>query len=249
MKSKLASIVAIGLLACEGPPPDFEVIAEYRHDPSAYTQGLVTSGSLLFESTGLYGRSDVRRVELATGATLARRQLDSSRFAEGLALYEGRLYQLTYRENVAYVYDTTTLAPTDSFSFAGEGWGLASDGKRLFLSDGSDSIRVIDPESFATERVLHVRYQDSPLSQLNELEFFEGRLLANIYESNWIAMINPVDGVVERMLDFADLYPNRAANSRVMNGIAVTPDGKHLLLTGKFWPTLFEVRILPRASQ
>ena len=235
----------LAIAACDREPADFEVVATFPHDPSAYTQGLVTSDSVLFESTGQYQRSEIRRVELRTGAVLARRRLHPDQFGEGLALHAGRLFQVTWRENVAYAYETDTFVRTDSFTFAGEGWGLASDGAQLFLSDGSDSIRVLDPESFRTERVLKVRYRDSPLLQLNELEFFESRLLANIFESSWIAVINPTTGVVERMLDFADLYPERPANAEVMNGIAVSPDGRYLLLTGKLWPKLFQVRILP----
>jgi len=242
---RIGTIAVLASVACSDAPADFAIVASYPHDPSAYTQGLVTVDSVVFESTGQYRRSEIRQVELRTGAVLARRQLDPKQFGEGLALHAERLFQLTWRENVAYVYEINTLARTDSLTLAGEGWGLASDGAHLFLSDGSDSIRVLDPKSFQTERVFKVRYQGSPLQQLNELEFFDGKLLANIYQSNWIAVIDPLGGNVERMLDFADLFQKRPATAEVMNGIAVSPDGRHLLLTGKFWPTLFQVRILP----
>ena len=235
------------LLACacarQDGAADFEITATYVHDGAAYTQGLVAVDSVLLESTGRYGASDIRRVDLSTGRVLARVPLAANEFGEGLARHEGRLYQLTWKEGTAYVYDAETLAPLDTLRYEGEGWGLASDGQRLYMSDGSDSLRVLVPETFAVERVLRVTHQGTSLSQLNELEFFEGTLLANVYESNWVAQIDPSSGRVLRMLDFADLYLRRPSGVEVMNGIAVSPDGTQLLLTGKLWPTLFQVRI------
>jgi glutamine cyclotransferase len=198
---------------------------------------------VLFESTGQYGRSQVRRVDLASGKVLASRALPADRFGEGLALLKGRLFQLTWQSGVAYTYDAATLAPLDSFRYAGEGWGLATDGTSLIMSDGSDSLRVLSPLTFEVQRVVHVRYQGAPLYKLNELEFADGDVLANVYESNWILRIDPATGDVREVLDFADLYPDRTASAEVMNGIALSPDGKRLLLTGKFWPVLFQVRL------
>lgn len=247
MVRALPCAIVLAASACErvDPKTDFEITGSYPHDPSAYTQGLVTSDSVLYESTGRYGTSEVRRVHIRTGEILARRPLPPSQFGEGLALHAGKLYQLTWKEGIAHVYSPETLAPIDSFRYSGEGWGLASDGRRLYMTDGSDSIRVVIPETFTNERVIRVLYRGQPLRHLNELEFFAGVLLANVYETNWIAQIDIGSGEVLRMLDFADLYPRRVTGAEVMNGIAVTPDGTELLLTGKLWPTLFQVRVRP----
>ncbi len=221
----------------------YEITARYPHDSSAYTQGLLWADGVLFESTGLNGRSDVRRVDLRSGRVLASRPVPADRFGEGLALLKGRLYQLTWKAGVAYTYDANTLAPRDSFSYPGEGWGLATDGTSLIMSDGSDSLRVLSPQTFRVQRVVHVHYNGAPLYQLNELEYVNGELLANVYESNWVLRIDPVTGDVRETIDFSDLYPDRPPSAEVMNGIALAPDGKQLLLTGKFWPVLFQVRL------
>lgn len=246
------ALAAALLIACGGDRRGaraFDVTATYPHDPGAYTQGLVWADSVLYESTGLYGHSDVRRVDLRTGRVLAARPLAANRFGEGLALLGGRLYQLTWQSGVAYSYDAATLAPRDSFAYAGEGWGLATDGTSLIMSDGSDSLRVLSPRDFSVERVVHVQYNGSPLRQLNELEYTGGDLLANVYQTNWILRIDPATGMVRELLDFADLYPNRPPAAEVMNGIAVAPDGRELLLTGKLWPTMFRIRLRGSVGQ
>jgi glutaminyl-peptide cyclotransferase len=245
----LAVLAIAGAASCRGggehKPTRYEVTARFPHDSSAYTQGLLYADGVLFESTGLNGRSDVRRVDLRSGRVLASRPLPTDRFGEGLALFKGRLYQLTWKAGVAYTYDAATLAPRDSFNYPGEGWGLATDGKSLIMSDGSDSLRFLSPETLKVQRVVHVRYNGAPLYQLNELEYVDGELLANVYQSNWILRIDPATGEVRETIDFADLYPDRPASAEVMNGIALAPDGKQLLLTGKFWPVMFQVRLLP----
>jgi glutaminyl-peptide cyclotransferase len=239
--------VACIALACgrseNGHHAAFDVTATYPHDPTAYTQGLLRVDSVLYESTGLYGHSDVRRVDLHTGRVLSSRPLASNRFGEGLALLRGRLYQLTWESNVAYTYDSATLAPGDSFHYDGQGWGLTTDGTSLIMSDGSDSLRFLSPSTFQVERVVHVTYKGAPLKQLNELEYVDGDVLANVYQTNWVLRIDPATGNVRALLDFADLYPNRTPTAEVMNGIAIAPDGKQLLLTGKFWPSVFQVQL------
>jgi glutamine cyclotransferase len=232
--------------ACGGEPHQpapYDVTDHFPHDQTAYTQGLVWADGALFESTGLYGHSEVRRVDLRSGRVLASRPLPADRFGEGLALLEGRLYQLTWKEGVAYTYDAATLAPRDSFHYAGEGWGLTTDGASLIMSDGSDSLRVLSPATFQLQRVLHVRDNGAPLYQLNELEYVNGEVLANVYQTNWVLRINPATGLVREAIDFADLYPERPASAEVMNGIALAPDSSQLLLTGKLWPILFQVRL------
>ena len=240
-------------VACRGAERQrstrYEVTARFPHDSSAYTQGLLYADGVLFESTGLNGRSDVRRVDLRSGRVLASRPLPADRFGEGLALLDGRLYQLTWKAGVAYTYDAATLAPRDSFSYPGEGWGLATDGTSLIMSDGSDSLRVLSPETFKVQRVVHVRDNGEPLYQINELEYIDGELFANVYQSNWVLRIDPATGDVRETIDFADLYPERPAYAEVMNGIALAPDGKQLLLTGKYWPVMFQVRLRSSPSQ
>ena len=247
---RLSVVAAAALVGCSRAEHDanraFDVIAKFPHDSAAYTQGLLWADSVLYESTGLYGHSDVRRVDLRSGRVLASHALPADRFGEGLALLHGRLYQLTWQSGVAYTYDPITLSPGDSLRYAGEGWGLATDGTSLIMSDGSDSLRILAPATFAIERVVHVRYEGSPLRQLNELEFADGNLFANVYQTNWILRIDPQTGDVRELLDFGDLYPSRPATAEVMNGIAIAPDGHDLLVTGKKWPTVFEVRIRDR---
>ena len=230
--------------ACSGTDAGpYTVTARFPHDSTAYTQGLIWSDSVLFESTGLYGHSDVRRVDLRTGRVLASHALPADRFGEGLALLKGRLYQLTWKEQVAYTYDARTLAPRDSFHYAGEGWGLATDGTSLIMSDGSDSLRILSPATFAVQRVVKVRNHGAAIYQLNELEYVNGEVIANIYQTNLVAWIDPATGNVRQVVDFADLYRDRSFTAEVMNGIALAPDGHQLLMTGKLWPVMFEVRM------
>ena len=224
----------------------YEVTAQYPHDSGAYTQGLLWADSVLYESTGQYGHSDVRRVDLRSGRVLAVRALPANQFGEGLALLGGRLYQLTWQSGIAYTYDAATLAPRDSFHYAGEGWGLATDGTSLIMSDGSDSLRILSPANFGVQRVVHVKYNGSPIRQLNELEYVNGELLANVFESNWILRIDPKSGEVRETIDFVDLFPKRPDYAEVMNGVALSPDGQQILVTGKHWPVMFQVRLRPR---
>ena len=242
-------LIGLAFATCGGEshqPEEYDVTDRFPHDSTAYTQGLVWADSVLFESTGQYGHSDVRRVDRRSGKVLASRPLPADRFGEGLALLEGRLYQLTWKEGVAYSYDAATLVPGDSFHYPGEGWGLTTDGTSLIMSDGSDSLRFVSPATFQVQRVVHVRYEKGPVYQLNELEYANGELLANVYQANWVLRIDPATGLVREVIDFGDLYQDRPASADVMNGIALAPDGKQLLLTGKFWPTLFEVRLRSR---
>lgn len=241
LKTLLISLLFAGCGGESHHPESYDVTDHLPHDPTAYTQGLVWADSVLFESTGQYGHSDVRRVDLHSGRVLGSRPLPADRFGEGLALLKGRLYQLTWKEGVAYSYDAATLSPRDSFHYAGEGWGLTTDGTSLIMSDGSDSLRVLSPATFQVQRVVHVRYKDAPVFQVNELEYANGEILANVYQSNWVLRIDPASGAVREVIDLSDLYRDRPASADVMNGIALAPDGKQLLLTGKFWPTVFQV--------
>ena len=232
-------------------PPPFDVIARFPHDTNAYTQGLVLENGILYESTGRYGYSDLRRVNLKSGRVRKSVSLPHNRFGEGLALLDGRLYMLTWESHIAYVYDAGTLALVDSLAYAGEGWGLATDGRSLIMSDGSDSLRFLSPKTGAVERVVHVTRDRSPLSKLNELEYVDGELLANVYESDWMARIDPATGVTRELVDLADVYPRRKRRDAddVMNGIARGPEAGTLLVTGKMWPTVYHIRLRPTAAR
>ena len=239
-------ILAVLLAGCGPGDEPFVITARYPHDSTAYTQGLVLAGNVLFESTGLYGHSELRRVDLRSGRVLEAVHLAADRFGEGLALLHGRLYQLTWKSGIGYIYDAATLALADSFRYAGEGWGLATDGTSVIMSDGSDSLRFLSPTTLTVQRVVHVRYQGEPVYQVNELEYVSGDLFANVYQTDWILRIDPGTGQVRDLLRFADLYPlqQRPAWADVMNGIAAADSGR-LLLTGKNWPVTFEVRLRP----
>ena len=225
----------------------YEIVRRFPHDTDAYTQGLVYAGGVLYESTGRLGQSQVRRVDLETGRVLEATSLPSDRFGEGLALLDGKLYQLTWKTNVGYVYDAETLVLADSFAYEGEGWGLATDGSSLIMSDGTATLRFLDPTDFSVVREVTIEDNGSPLRQVNELEYVDGKLYANVYYSDWIVRIDAETGVVEEWLEFAGILPDdeRPRDSDgVLNGIAYNDATGLFLVTGKLWPGLFEVRLV-----
>ena len=228
----------------------YVVIRELPHDTSAYTQGLVYADGWVYESTGRYGRSQVRKVQLETGRAELVHRLAENRFGEGLALLGDRLYQLTWKSEVGYIYDAATLTPIDSFAYTGEGWGLTTDGAVLIMSDGTATLRFLDPDGLRVVRELTVRDNGSELPQLNELEYVRGELLANVYQGDWIVRIDLATGDVLEWIDFAGLLPDdrRGPATDVLNGIALVPQTGHLLVTGKLWPMLFEVRLTSAAD-
>jgi glutamine cyclotransferase len=240
-------LLAATHLACQpgSGPRTYDVIRRLPHDPAAFTQGLVYAEGRLFESTGRLGQSQVREVELETGGVVAATALADDRFGEGLALLGGRLYQLTWTSEIAYVYDVATLAPLDSFRYTGEGWGLATDGTTLIMSDGTATLRFRDPATFEVVREVTVRDGNSPLTMLNELEYARGELYANVYPSDYIVRIDPVSGAVREWIDLSGLLSSRerTRDMDVLNGIAFDDDTGHFLVTGKLWPVLFEIRL------
>ena len=220
--------------------------ASWPHDTSAYTQGLTLVHGRLLESTGLEGRSDLREIDRTTGRVLRHTALPSTVFGEGIAAAGDRLYQLTWRAGRGYVYDVRTLALTDSVSYQGEGWGLASDGRHLYFSDGTSDIRVIDPDGFREVGRIAVQESGKPVWMLNELEFVRGELWANIYETNLVARIDPATGRVVGWVDLGALLmpAERAAVAKrggVANGIAYDSARDAVLVTGKLWPRMFEI--------
>ncbi len=225
-----------------------KIVAVYAHDPTAFTQGLLWDGGVLYESTGLYGRSTVRRVDPADGTVLEKTFLDPNFFGEGLALVGDRLIQLTWKAGIALVYELGGLQPVDQYGYNGEGWGLAYDGgERLVISNGSSLLTFRDPGDFRWRSTLEVFHEGRPVSHLNELEFAEGDLYSNIWGENLIARIDPDSGQVTAMVDASGLLTAQEARMvDVLNGIAYDPMSKTFWITGKFWPKIFQVVFVPR---
>lgn len=223
----------------------YRVIASHPHDPEAFTQGLLFADGQLYESTGGYGQSSLRIVDLASGRVLRERQLPDNRFGEGLALNGGRLHQLTWKAGDGFIHDATTLAPIGEFRYGGEGWGLAANADSLVMSDGTAELRILDPATLTEVRRLQVRDGTEPVAGLNELEFVEGDLYANVWPSDRIAIINPANGQVRGWLDLTGLLPLvfRTPRTDVLNGIAYDDAGKRLFVTGKHWPRLFQIEV------
>ena len=228
-------------------PSGYHIVARFPHDPGAYTQGLVWNNGLLFESTGLYGQSQVRIVDARTGVVRKAISIPPDRFGEGLTLLGNRLYQLTWRHQVGYVYDASTLARVDSFAYRGEGWGLTTDGQQLIMSDGSDTLRFMDPRTYTVTRALGVRFPtQAAIPRLNELEWIHGEVFANVYLSDWIVRIDPKTGIAGEVLDFAGIPAKDRGQSPaedVLNGIAFDQQTGHLLVTGKRWRSMFSIAL------
>ena len=227
----------------------YEILATLPHDPTCYTQGLVIDEGVFYESCGLYGQSSLRLVDPATGTVQAETELDASFFAEGLALLEGKLYQLTWRENTGFVYDASTFEQLRAFNYQTEGWGLTTDGSALILSDGTNTLYWLDPGTMQIVRQVNVSYQGQSVEYLNELEFINGLIFANIYLTDTIVAVNPDDGNVVSLIDLTGLRPaqNQAVQGEVLNGIAYDSINDKLYLTGKNWPSLYEVRLAPQS--
>jgi len=246
--------VALGLggyfawkhLAADDWTQGYRVVAEYPHDPTAYTQGLVFDRGRLHESTGQRGSSRVRTVELETGKELAVSRLPPVYFGEGLALVGERLIQLTWQEGVARIYERETLKPLDELRYEGEGWGLAFDGTHLVMSDGSDRLTFRDPATFAEVRRVRVTADGLPVDQLNELEVVGGEVWANLWKRDLIARIDPASGEVQAFIDLTGLFDHRSIpdEDAVLNGIAHDPATGRVWVTGKLWPKLFEIEVL-----
>jgi glutamine cyclotransferase len=223
----------------------FKVVAVYPHDASAFTQGLAIEAGRLYEGTGQYGASTVRLVELRTGRPEKQRALGPRYFGEGIAILDGLLYQLTWQNGVVVVYDLETFEVERTLQYDGEGWGLTHDGRQLIMSDGSATIRFRDPQSFAVTREIEVENDGVPIARLNELEYVEGEIWANIWYDDRIVRISPADGKVLGFVDLSSLYPQSARGSEaVLNGIAYDAASKRLFVTGKNWPQLYEIEVV-----
>jgi glutaminyl-peptide cyclotransferase len=251
-----AIIVGVTMLACApattaqrkpAPVQSYKVIATFPHDTSSFTQGLVfASDGQLYESTGLEGESTLRRVDIATGQTLQKIDVPSQYFAEGLAMVGDELLQLTWRHKLGFVYDRKTFKQKRTFSYKTEGWGIAYDGtSSLVMSDGSDTLTFLDPKSLAVAKTLRVMDAGRPVSNLNELEWIEGEIWANIWMTDRIARISPNTGEVNAWIDLSSLYPvsQRVPPADVMNGIAYDKATRRIYITGKKWPRLYQITV------
>jgi glutamine cyclotransferase len=233
------------------PPTAFrlKVVHAYPHDPQAFTQGLLFLDGKLYESTGLFARSSIRRVDLASGLVEQESRLPAELFGEGLARVGQRLFQLTWKNHRVLVWDLATLKKQAEFAYDGEGWGLCFDGRQLVMSDGSDKLTRRNPTSFAKEGEVSVRLAGQPLANLNELECGGSAIYANVWQDDHIARIDAKTGEVTGWIDASGLLDrSQAAAADVLNGIAEMTNTGHLLVTGKLWPHLYEVEVVPAAK-
>ncbi len=237
-----------------GSPPaqvavyGYEVVRAYPHDRGAFTQGLVYRDGYLYESTGLNGRSTLRKVTLETGAVLEQFELAPQYFGEGLTDWGSRLFQLTWKDGLAFVYDLSSFGVTGTFGYEGEGWGLTHDGSMLIMSDGTARLRLLDPATFEEFGSVTVREGGAPVANLNELEHVRGEVYANVWQTDRIATIAPATGQVTGWIDLRGLLTaaDTATPVDVLNGIAYDAAGDRLFVTGKLWPKLFEIRLVRR---
>ena len=243
----IAARVAQRMSSAPVPVYGFEIARVFPHDSKAFTQGILYDQGFLYESTGLEGASTLRKVDLETGKVLRIRALSSQYFGEGLALWDGRLIQLTWRSHRAFVYEKDTFRPAGEFRYETEGWGLTHDGRRLILSDGTERLHFLDPRTFKELRTLRVTDQGLAISHLNELEYVRGEIYANVWRTDRIARISPETGKVRAWIDLAGLLAPedaRAGPADVLTGIAYDEKHDRLFVTGKFWPKLFEIRLV-----
>ena len=225
------------------PAVGVRVLDQTPHDTGAYTQGLVWHAGKVYESTGLYGASSLRRVDRQSGKIEAIVSLPARLFGEGIAIYRDRLYQLTWRSGIAIVYSVPTLEPRDTLRYAGEGWGLTTYGDSLIMSDGTSRLRVLDPATFQVTRTIDVTDAGVPVKSLNELELINGEVWANVWGNTWIARIDPVSGRVRGWIDVSSVWraDPRGSQQNPANGIAYDSTTGQILITGKRWSRVYAV--------
>jgi glutamine cyclotransferase len=224
----------------------FTIVNTYSHDKDAFTQGLTFENGILYEGTGLHGKSSLRKVELKTGRVLQVHKLTSDYFGEGITIFKDTIVQLTWKSNRGFVYDKYSFDLLRDFTYATEGWGITYDGKRLIMSDGTSTLHFLDANTFRVTGHIKVYYNDMPVSNLNELEYVDGQIYANVWRTDSIAIINPYDGRVSGWIDLSGLLPPQINGTSVdvLNGIAYDTANDRLFVTGKLWPLLFEIELL-----
>jgi glutamine cyclotransferase len=238
-------------VAAAAPEYGYRVVKTYPHDPSAFTEGLFYEGGFLYESTGLEGHSSVRKERLETGEVVQSRQVSDRYFGEGIVAWKNRLIELTWKSQIGFVYDLASFSPLAQFHYPGEGWALTSDGRRLIMSDGTDRLRFLDPDTLKETGHVEVTDEGRPVPELNELEFVRGEVLANVWQTDRIARINPKTGKVVGWIDLSGLLsPGERSLGPVdvLNGIAYDAKGDRLFVTGKLWPTLFQIELVRKPA-
>ena len=237
--------------AARTPEYTFKLVQVFPHDRSAFTQGLAYRDGFLYEGTGLKGQSSLRKVRLETGEVVKRVDLDPEFFGEGITLLNDEVVQLTWQSQTGFVYNLSDFHLLRQFSYSGEGWGLTSNGREIFMSDGTAEIRVLDPGTLAEKRRFKVHDGDTPIDQLNELEFVEGEIFANVWQTDRIARISPQSGKVVGWIDLKGLLSPvyHVEAGAVLNGIAYDSNRKRLFVTGKLWPSVFQIQIVPKTGK
>ncbi len=227
----------------------YRIMNVYSRDPDAFTQGLIYYKGFLYEGTGRYGRSSLRKLDLKSGRVLKARNLPGKYFGEGITICGERLFQLTWKSRKGFIYDVETLRRIGKFSYRTEGWGITCDGRYLIMSDGTSTLQFLDPRTFNVVKRLAVKDGETSVPNLNELEFVKGEIFANLLDRPFIAMISPETGQVTGWIDLSGLYYNELGqrpSADVLNGIAYDPDQDRLFVTGKLWSKLFEIRIIQK---
>ena len=229
------------------PEYTYQVVNKYPHDPKAFTEGLILYNGVFYEGTGLYGKSCIRTVDPETGAVLNQVDLPSEYFGEGVTILNDVVYQLTWKEHVGFIYELN-LHKTGEFSIPNEGWGLTTDGKQLIMSDGTSTLSFINPDTMNIESTVTVTYDGKEVTQINELEYIEGKVYANIWQTNQIAIIDPATGNVVTWIDLTGLKNQLDSRNGidVLNGITYDQATSKIYVTGKFWPNLFEIKLVPK---
>jgi glutamine cyclotransferase len=242
---RLVCVLLLAQFAPQTAPQRYrvKVVRSFPHDPGAFTQGLEYRDGFLYEGTGLKGQSTLRKVKLETGAVLQSKPLESQYFGEGITVFPDRILQLTWQAEQGFIYDRQTFERKGQFRYSGEGWGLASDGKQIYMSDGSSQIRVWDAATLKELRRITVRSAGRPIDNLNELEWVEGEIYANVWQTDYILRISPADGRVTGIIDCTGLLDQGQGQADVLNGIAYDKATRRLFLTGKLWPRLYQVEL------
>lgn len=262
MKQPVLFLALLLLLSCKNDPKpendqpvnnvpgpasvSYQVVNIYPHDTASFTQGLQWHNGYLYEGTGLHGESHLMKVQLENGKALQKIALDKAYFGEGITILNNKIYQLTWQEHKIFVYDLASLKKLKEFNFDYDGWGLTNDGKNLIISTGSNNLYFADPETLRILNIVSVNSSYGPLGDINELEYVDGKIYANIYGSDYIAVIDPASGTVEGRMDFTGLLQKSGKtyeNADVLNGIAYDSARKSFFITGKKWPALFEVKL------
>lgn len=231
------------------PTYTYRIVNTFPHDPNAFTQGLLWDDGVFYESAGLYNQSSLRRVDPETGQVLQMQDVPPEYFAEGLVLWDGKLIQLTWQEHTAFIYDKDSFEKLGEFGYPTEGWGITHDGRNLIMSDGSATLYFRDPETFAETGQIEVHDENGPVVRLNELEYIDGEIWANVWQTNRIARIDPATGQVTGWIDLTGILDNTTLTQQadVLNGIAYDAENGRLFITGKLWPAVFEIELIPDA--